>query len=309
MPSWRTTLTRAGITDPRLRADFTHAARRVLRREPAPYLTLRLLAAPPLVPWLAAGLAFMNLVDDVAETGTPSARAAGLATLARRTGAALESGDSPDPLLRAYAHAVSTRGLPGHWVTRFLDGAATAEAGFDGFATEEDFQTYLDAYAWPGVMVFTGLQYEGGPDAAQAAGWRGFVDAAQRVDFLADLAGDLADGRLCVPRSRLDEHSVTRADLERARDSREVRALLAAECARARTALGAAEGVLGLTEPGLRPVVEAMTELMGHQLTAVEKAGTGALRKDVGYGLTAPVVTLVRARRRRYPGRTTAAPR
>ncbi|MCX5380755.1 squalene/phytoene synthase family protein [Streptomyces sp. NBC_00091] len=299
MPSWRSTLTQAGISAPRLRDDYTHAARRVLRREAAPYVTLRLLAAPPLVPWLAAGLAFMNLVDDVAETGTPGQRAAGLAELAGRVETALETGDSPDPLLRAYAHAVRTRGLPAHWVGRFLEGAATAEAGFDGFAAEEDFQAYLDAYAWPGVLAFTGLQYQGGPDARQAAGWRAFVDAAQRVDFLADLSGDLADGRLCLPRSRLAEHSVTRADLEQARDTPAVRGLLAAECRRARTALAAVDGILDLTEPGLRPVVAAMTELMGHQLAAVEKAGTGALRKDVGYGLAAPVGTLVRALRRR----------
>ncbi|MFD9478780.1 phytoene/squalene synthase family protein [Streptomyces nojiriensis] len=299
MPSWRTTLTGAGISGPRLRDDYTRAARRVLRREPAPYLALRLLAAPPLVPALAAGLAFMNLVDDVAETGTPQQRAAGLAALSERVAAALKSGDSPDPLLRAYAHAVDVRGLPPHWVSRFLEGAATAEAGFDGFAAEEDFQAYLDAYAWPGVLVFTGLQYQGGPDPEQAAGWRRFVDAAQRVDFLADLREDLAAGRLCIPRARLDEHAVTRADLEQARDTPAVRALLAAECRRARTALDAAHGILGLAEPGLRPVIATMTELMAHQLTAVERAGVTALRRDIGYGLAAPLRILVRAARRR----------
>ncbi|MER6255592.1 squalene/phytoene synthase family protein [Streptomyces sp. NPDC001584] len=299
MPSWRTTLTGAGISGPRLRDDYTHAARRVLRREPAPYLALRLLAAPPLVPALAAGLAFMNLVDDTAETGTPQQRAAGLAALSERVAAALKSGDGPDPLLRAYAHAVDARGLPPHWVSRFLEGAATAEAGFDGFAEEEGFQAYLDAYAWPGLLVFTGLQYQGGPDPEQAAGWRRFVDAAQRVDFLADLREDLADGRLCIPRARLDEHSVTRADLEQARDTPAVRALLAAECRRARTALDAAQGILGLAEPGLRPVIATMTELMAHQLTAVERAGVTALRRDIGYGLAAPLRILVRAARRR----------
>ncbi|MFE2879961.1 squalene/phytoene synthase family protein [Streptomyces roseus] len=296
MPSWRTTLTAAGISDPRLREDYTHVARRVLRREPAPYVTLRLLVAPPLVPWLTAGVAFMNLVDDVAETGTPQERSAGLAALTGQVETALKTGDSPDPLIRAYVHAVATRGLPAHWVSRFLEGAATAEAGFEGFGTEEDFQAYLDAYAWPGVLVFTGLQYRGGPDEEQAAGWRRFVDAAQRVDFLADLAGDLAAGRLCLPRARLAEHSVTRADLERARDTPAVRALLADEARRARAALAATEGILGLVEPGLRPVTAAMTELMGHQLAAVERAGTRALRKDVGYGLAAPVRTLLRAR-------------
>ncbi|MEU5147720.1 squalene/phytoene synthase family protein [Streptomyces yangpuensis] len=295
MPSWRTTLTTAGISGTRLREDYTHAARRVLRREPAPYLALRLLAAPPLVPYLAAGLAFMNLVDDVAETGTPQQRAAGLAALTERVGTALKSGDSPDPVVRAYTHAVDSRGLPGHWVTRFLAGAATAEAGFDGFADEAGFQAYLDAYAWPGVLVFTGLQYQGGPDPEQAAGWRRFVDAAQRVDFLADLHGDLADGRLCIPLARLDEHSVTRADLERARDTPAVRALLAAESRRARAALDATHGILDLAEPGLRPVIATMADLMAHQLTAVERAGAGALRRDVGYGLAAPLRILLRA--------------
>ncbi|MGP3689843.1 squalene/phytoene synthase family protein [Streptomyces sp. IBSNAI002] len=298
MPTWRTTLTAAGISGTSLREDHTHAARRVLRREPAPYLALRLLAAPPLVPWLSAGLAFMNLVDDVAETGTPAERVANLAALTERVEAALKTGDGPDPVLRAYAHAVESRALPAHWVSRFLEGAATAEAGFDGFAAEEDFQDYLDAYAWPGVLVFTGLQYQGGPDAEQAAGWRRFVDAAQRVDFLADLAGDLADGRLCIPRARLDEHAVTRADLEQARDTPAVRALLAAETGRARTALDATEGILDLAEPGLRPVAATMVELMAHQLTAVERAGVGALRRDVGYGLVAPVRILLRAARR-----------
>ncbi|MCP3753454.1 squalene/phytoene synthase family protein [Streptomyces sp. TBY4] len=299
MPSWRSTLTTAGISGPRLRADYTLAARRVLRREPAPYLALRLLAAPPLVPWLAAGLAFMNRVDDVAETGSADQRAAGLEELGAAVRHALETGDSPDPLLRAYAHAVDSRGLPADWVFRFLDGAATEEAVFDGFEDEGEFQAYLDAYAWPGVLVFTGLQYRGGPDAEQAAGWRRFVDAAQRVDFLADLAGDLAAGRLCIPRARLAEHAVTQADLEQARDTPAVRELLAAECGRARTALTAADGILDLTEPGLRAVVMTMTELMEHQLAAVERAGAGALRKDVGYGFAAPLRTLARARARR----------
>ncbi|MFI5859920.1 squalene/phytoene synthase family protein [Streptomyces sp. NPDC051546] len=299
MPSWRSTLTTAGISGAGLRADYTYAARRVQRREPAPYLALRLLAAPALVPWLAAGLAFMNRVDDVAETGSADQRASGLEELGAEVRRALETGDSPDPLLRAYAHAVDSRGLPVDWVFRFLDGAATEEAVFDGFAAEEEFQAYLDAYAWPGVLVFTGLQYQGGPDAEQAAAWRRFVDAAQRVDFLADLAGDLAAGRLCIPRARLAEHSVTRADLEQARDTPAVRELLAAECGRARTALAAAEGILDLTAPGLRAVALTMTELMEHQLTAVERAGAGALRKDVGYGFTAPLRTLVRARAHR----------
>ncbi|MBT2482666.1 squalene/phytoene synthase family protein [Streptomyces sp. ISL-94] len=299
MPSWRTTLTAAGISGTRLREDYTHAARRVLRREPAPYLALRLLAAPPLVPWLAAGLAFMNLVDDVAETGTPPQRAAALAALTEQVDAALTSGDSSDPVLRAYAHAVHSRALPPHWVSRFLEGAATAEAGFDGFATEEDFQAYLDAYAWPGVLVFTGLQYQGGPDPEQAAGWRRFVDAAQRVDFLADLAGDLADGRLCIPRDRLAEHSVTRADLEQGRDTPAVRALLADETRRARAALDATDGHLGLAAPGLRPVVATMLQLMAQQLTAVERAGTTAVRRDTGYGLVAPLRILLRARAHR----------
>ncbi len=299
MPTWRTTLTAAGIRGSRLRGDYTYVARRVLRREPAPYLTLRLLAAPPLVPWLCL------CIRD--RTGTVQQRRDNLAALTGRVEAALRTGDSPDPLLRAYAHAVASRGLPGHWVTRFLDGAATAEAGFDGFDTEEDFQAYLDAYAWPGLLAFTGLQYQGGPDAEQAAAWRRFVDAAQRVDFLADLAGDLGEGRLCLPRARLAEHSVTRADLEQARDTPAVRALLAAETRRARTALEATDGILGLVEPGLRPVVATMTELMAHQLAAVERVGAGALRRNVGYGLAAPLRTLARARSRARGSRTAAA--
>ncbi|MER5862474.1 squalene/phytoene synthase family protein [Kitasatospora sp. NPDC002040] len=285
-------MTAAAVTGAGLRSDYTAAARRVLRREQAPYLALRLLAAPPLVPYLVSGLAFMNLVDDVAEQHPDR-----LPELGERVAAALGGGRSADPVLRAYGHAVRTRGLPGEWVTRFLAGAATAEAGFSGFGTEQDYQRYLDAYSLPGLVVFSGLQYEGGPDREQAEGLRRFVDAAQRVDFLADLAGDLAAGRLCIPRERLAEFGVDRAELEQGRDTAGVRALLADQRGRARAALTAAADVSGLAAPGLRPVLRAMTELMAHQLAAVERAGPGALRRDVGYGVLAPLRILARARR------------
>ncbi|WP_190344791.1 squalene/phytoene synthase family protein [Streptomyces venezuelae] len=299
MPSWRRTLAAAEITDPARRADYTAAARRVLRREKAPYLALRLLAAPPLVPWLTAGLALMNLVDDTAETGSPQQRAERLAALTGQVESALATGHAEHPVLRAYAHAVSVRGLPDTWVKAFLTGAATAEAGFAGFAAEQDFQEYLDAYAWPGIVVFTGLQYPGGPDEAQGAAWRRFVDAAQRVDFLADLAGDLAEGRLCLPQERLAAHGVDRTDLEQARDTPGVRALLAAECSLARTALAAAADVVRYADPGLRRVGRTMLELMSHQLALVERAGPAALRTDIGYGTLAPLRILARTLRDR----------
>ncbi|MEV7418307.1 squalene/phytoene synthase family protein [Streptomyces sp. NPDC089919] len=295
MPTWRATLTAARLVEPAVRADYTACARRVVRREQAPYLALRLLAAPSLVPFLTAGLAFMNLVDDVAESGERD----GLVRLTDRTVTALESGREEHPVLRAYAHAVAERRLPVAWVTRFLAGAATAEAEFAGFGTEADFQAYLDAYAWPGVVAFTGLQYEGGPDAEAAAGWRRFVDAAQRVDFLADLAGDLKEGRLCLPRERLVAHGVSHQQLAGAADTPGVRALLAEECGRARTALAGAADVVDLAVPGLRPVGRTMIELMDHQLTTVARAGAGALRRDVGYGIVAPLRILARARRGR----------
>ncbi|MEV8096643.1 squalene/phytoene synthase family protein [Kitasatospora sp. NPDC085879] len=302
MPSWRATLTAATVTDPPLRADHTAAARRVLRREQAPYLALRLLAAPPLVPYLVAGLAFMNLVDDTAENGTPRERADGLKDLAERTAEALDApARSHDPVLRAYAHAVRTRGLPEYWVHAFLTGAATAEAEFTGFGTEQDYQEYLDTYALPGILVFTGLQYRGGPDEAQTRAWRRFVDAAQRVDFLADLASDLAAGRLCIPREHLAEHGVTPDDLARARDTPAVRDLLADQCRRARTALDAAADVVDHADPGLRAVGTTMTDLMAHQLAAVERAGVRALRRDIGYGLLAPLRILARAHRTTRP--------
>ncbi|MFI8104610.1 squalene/phytoene synthase family protein [Streptomyces sp. NPDC086023] len=293
MRSWRGTMDDAGLAGPAVRADYTAAARRVVRREQAPYLALRLLTEPALVPYLTAGLAFMNLVDDTAESGSAEA----LKDLTERTREVLDSGRSADPVLRAYAHAVAERGLPAEWVERFLAGAASAEAAFTGFAGEADFQAYLDDYGFPGIVVFTGVQYRGGPDAEQAAAWRRFVDAAQRVDFLADLAGDLAEGRLCLPADRVAAHGLDRAALARGADGPAVRALLADECARARTALAASADVVDLAVPGLRRVGRAMRELMAHQLAAVEQAGPGALRRDVGYGVVAPLRILLRARR------------
>ncbi|MFD0500796.1 isoprenoid biosynthesis enzyme family protein [Streptomyces rhizosphaericus] len=68
----------------------------------------------------------------------------------------LAGGESEDPAVGPLLHTVSAHpGMRGR-VEDFLDAAAT-ELEFTGFATEVDYQRYVDAYALPAFMLIAGL--------------------------------------------------------------------------------------------------------------------------------------------------------
>ncbi|WP_127356326.1 hypothetical protein [Actinacidiphila soli] len=54
MATWQRTLDRAGITDPRLRDDYTRARRAVAAFERGPYVAVRLLLPDSVVPHVIA---------------------------------------------------------------------------------------------------------------------------------------------------------------------------------------------------------------------------------------------------------------
>ncbi|MGW0658913.1 squalene/phytoene synthase family protein [Streptodolium elevatio] len=169
-----------------------------------------------------------------------------------RARSAMGGGTADHPLMRAYLNSCETRGLPWRWVEDYLTGARV-DLDFSEFATEADYQRYIDQLSWPFAMATAGLVHPGGGGDQWAEGCRWLADGCQRSDFLMDLAEDMRGGRLYLPLDALARHGVSRADLAEGRDTPGVRALLAEVVGQARTALGAADGfVTGAPEAHFR---------------------------------------------------------
>ncbi|MFD0500797.1 squalene/phytoene synthase family protein [Streptomyces rhizosphaericus] len=124
-----------------------------------------------------------------------------------------------------------------------------------------------------------------------------YIDGSQRLDFVNDLAEDLADGRLNLVRETLDAHGVTRADLENAWDTAAIRGLLAQLLGEARECLSTSRSMVGLAPPEGRPLFRAMIEIELLMATAAATKGPGLLRAPARPPLPATARVLLRERR------------
>ncbi|MBF6046631.1 phytoene/squalene synthetase [Streptomyces sp. NRRL B-1677] len=282
MKTWDRTLTAAGIHGPRLRDDYTRQRSLVAAYRRHAYVAVRLLLPAEVVPHVIAATAFMHHTDTLLDQGAAeagNAAAEDAAAWEKEVADALASGESGHPVLRALLHTVSVHPrMKGH-IEEFLAGASL-DRDFTGFADEAGYQRYVDAYALPAFMLVaclllapdTGAGTDGA--AGSRALCRAYIDGSQRLDFVNDLAEDLRDGRLALPAEALERHGVSRADLERGRDTPGTRALLAASLDRARRDLLASRRLPGFAPPAHRAFIRAFVSL--EVLTA-----DAALRKGV----------------------------
>ncbi|MEY9846911.1 phytoene/squalene synthase family protein [Streptacidiphilus sp. MAP5-3] len=280
MTTWNRTLDAAGVHDAVLRSDYAAQRRVVARYRPEAYLAVRLLVPAALVPHVVAATAFMHRNDDVldSEDGTADrdVRRAEYGRFAASVRDALAGGTpaGPEaPLLRALAHSASARPELREAVEELLE-TALADLDFVGFTTEADYQSYLDAYALPALMVVACLLGPVGaqPDERFRAACRTFIDGGQRLDFVNDLAEDLAAGRLTVPTETLDAFGVTRADLV-GEESSGTAALIRHLLDQARTTLVQGRALVALVPPENRPMTRALIGL--EELTAAAAARKG----------------------------------
>ncbi|ASQ92290.1 squalene/phytoene synthase family protein [Streptomyces sp. 11-1-2] len=306
MSLWGRALDAAGISDPRLREDYTHQRKVVAGYRRSSYLAARLLLPPPLLPHLIAATAFMHRTDTLLDSGPAEERAGAFADWVKEVREGLAGGGSEHAAVRPLLHTVSAHPGLRDRVEDFLD-AAPLELEFTGFATEADYQRYVDAYALPAFMLIAGL-IAGEDTAAEdtAAGYREacrvYIDGSQRLDFVNDLSEDLADGRLNLVRETLDAHGVTRVDLENARDTAGTRSLLAHLLGQARQSLSTSRSLVGLAPPEGRPLFRAMIEIEQLTATAAAAKGPGVLRAPARPPLSTTARVLLRERRRaRHP--------
>ncbi|WJY36581.1 squalene/phytoene synthase family protein [Streptomyces sp. P9-2B-2] len=283
MATWPKTLDQAGITDPALRRDYSEQRQLVAHYARAEYTAVRLLLPAPLVPDVIAATAFMHHSDNLIDQGPAEERIAALADWESRVQAALKSGEADQPVLRTLLDTLTRQPQLRQYVEDFLAGAPL-EVKTAGFATEGDFQHYIDGYSLPAFLLIACLLGDGAPTAAYVAGCRTFIEASQRLDFLNDLAEDLADGRLGIPEELLTHHGLTRDGLTgtgpTGKDGAAVdglRPLLADQVRQIRSGFSASYGLVDLVPARNRPFVRALVSIQGLTLRAAARKGTALL--------------------------------
>src|ERR1700761_275609 len=136
------------------------------------------------------------------------------------------------------------------------------------------------------MLVATLLGPEGDQNAYRAA-CRVYIEAIQLLDFVNDLAEDLASGRLTIPERTLEQHSVTRADLEQARDLPAVRVLIADLLDRVEQGLDDCRDVTELLPLAHRPMLRCMIRLDELTITAARNDISALLHRPAAPGKAA----------------------
>jgi len=298
---WSAALTQAGITDPELRRSYDAQRRLVRRNRREEFLAVRLLLPARIHPAVIAAVAFMDETDRRIDSGDIPARQDALRTWDRQAGEALAGGPTENETLRALADTVRRQPVLGVQVRHFLDGARV-EATWSGFATEADFQDYVDRYSLPALMLTASLI---GPEPGTEPyerflhGCRRLIEAMQRTDFLADLAEDVGQGRVGIPKDALERH---RLDVDRLRDMPQECApalahLVDEQAARADAVLSECRRLPELVAPPYRPFLGTLISVQILRLDAVKRHRATLLRTGASPATSAALRLLWRGYR------------
>ncbi|MFJ2116070.1 MULTISPECIES: squalene/phytoene synthase family protein [unclassified Streptomyces] len=299
MRGWRRGLTGAGVRDPLLREEFTRQARALARYAPAQYAALRLLLPPATAVHVVAAVSFMHTCDELLDQDgrAPVAlRAARFAAYEKRVRRVLVSSRAPAGTLGPLWHAARTHPRLLGRVDDFLR-AAPADLHFNGFEREADFGAYVEEYTLPGLLLIGAVL--AGPDESDERlrkSVRLVAAPVQRIDFLTDLAEDLASGRLYLPRSDLREAGVRPEDLRQGRATARVRALLARTAAKCWTDLAAARPAVAGVPALYAPMVAAQLDVYAHLLHEAQARGPRLLGGGVRPRIPAALAILLRHR-------------
>ncbi|MFJ5533437.1 squalene/phytoene synthase family protein [Streptomyces sp. NPDC093261] len=276
MRGWTKSLDAAGVREPGLREDYDRQRQLVRRFRRTAYLAARLLLPRPLLPHVVTATAVMHHGDNLLDTGPLSQRETAWASWERQVREALRTGTSDNSLLRAFVHTVSVHPRLREIVETYLT-TATAELRFAGFATEADYQAYVDAYSYPAFMLVAGVLAPEGDDLRYRTACRTFIEGSQRLDFVNDLAEDVQEGRVGIPVDAMERFGVTMDGVVSGVGGSALEELIADQVATARTALLAAKELPALTPADGRRLAGALVEIELLTADAVLARGTGVL--------------------------------
>ncbi|AJP04955.1 hypothetical protein TU94_29420 [Streptomyces cyaneogriseus subsp. noncyanogenus] len=197
IPLWHRALDRAGVPG-ELRSDYTAAARVVARRYPAGYPGARLALPPAWQPHICAVGAVAIHTDCLVDVPVDQCDPQAFHAWAEQIRQGLVTGRAEQPILRAALHTVNACSIDHAEVHACLAGQA-GRLGMRGYATEQDHNDNTDRSNMPLIRILSAVC--GVPmHPRNELAVRLTADAAQRWDDLADLADDLRDGLLTIPR-------------------------------------------------------------------------------------------------------------
>lgn len=297
MSAWNQSLDAAGIHEPQLRRDYGTQRQSVARFRRASYLAARLLLPKAVLPHVVAATAVMHHGDNLLDTGAKPQRITAWTSWEQKIREALASGVSDDALIRTLLHTTAAFPQLEGVVEEYLS-TATAELEFTGFATEADYQAYVDAYSLPAFMLVASLLGPKHDEGTFRAGCRTFIEGSQRLDFVNDLAEDLTEGQLGIPAKTLERFSVTVKDLAHRRESPGVQELVEHQIEAARASLLAARELPVLTANPNGVLFEAVVEIELLTADAALAHGTRLLRGSVSPPIVGSLRVMLGARRR-----------
>lgn len=274
----------AGITDPRLRADYL-LCRGLHAEHGRTYFLATALLPPAKRPYVWALYGFARcadeLVDSLASPDPDALVAWGDAFLG-----ALDGGTASDPVGRAMLHTMRRWDIPRAHVEAFLL-SMRMDITRTGYATYADLEEYM--YGSAAVIGLQMLPVLEPLDDAAAGHARLLGEAFQMSNFVRDVGEDLDRGRVYLPEEDLAAHGVTRDDLLAGRRSgvltAPVRSLLAFEVERTREMYARARPGIGMLHPTSRDAIGCAFVLYGEILDAVEAAAYRVLDRRVAVGV------------------------
>jgi phytoene synthase len=220
-----------------------------------------------------------EIVDDLASTLDPPAKAAALHAWGQRLLAGLDGAPVNDPVLPAVLHTVRAFSLDPGDLQRFL-GSMAMDLHTSSYGSYQQLCGYMEGSAAAiGTMMTPILESADPPRAREHARQLGL--AFQLTNFIRDLGEDHARGRVYLPAEDLDRFGVRPQDLAPGPASPAVQDLVAYQVARARAHYRAAEPGIALLAPSSRPCVRVAFDLYGAILGEVERAGYQVLDRRV----------------------------
>jgi phytoene synthase len=269
----------AGITDPRLRAAYTHC-REVNARHGRTYFLATRLLHPRQRPAIHALYGFARHTDDLVDEPAPDAEphqvAARLDGIATALAAGLRSGHSAHPVLAAVVDTVTRFGIDHTLFDEFLR-SMRMDLSLTDYSTRAALLDYVHGSAEViGLQLLPVLGTVCDPaEAAPHAAALG--QAFQLTNFLRDVAEDLDRGRVYLPADELIAHGVDRDLLgwcrRTGRPDARVRRALADQVARTRTVYRQARPGIALLHPVSRPCVATAFSLYARILDQIQARG------------------------------------
>ncbi|MET8685022.1 phytoene/squalene synthase family protein [Streptomyces sp. NPDC004732] len=275
----------AAITDPVLRAAYSHCRRLNARHGKTYFLATRLLPLErrPAVHALYGFARWADdIVDDLEVTTAPAERSLALRRLQVQLERGMRTGSSSEPVVTALADTARRYAIDSQHFSDFMT-SMRLDLEVTEYPTYQDLERYMH-----GSAAVIGLQMlpvlgtvvpraEAAPHAAALG------VAFQLTNFLRDVGEDLDRGRTYLPQELLAAHGVDRALLHWSRttgrtDPRVTEALQAAAAFTRGVYRTAAPG-LAMLDPVARPCIRTAFVLYGAILDAIADDGYAVLHR------------------------------